>query len=145
MDRPAPARLTFANKWHQLKQLILTDRNVRNQDELLDTYQQIFKLFDQNLSASARAVEKAEEEYETARGTPEAPDKLRNFLDALRAFLDKIGPYEKQIEFLKKGFNKKHPQSPGGFSYVERVLNLLATEAEAKLSALEGRSGEGGN
>lgn len=121
--------MRLVEQWSELKKHILGNKWVKG--DLLATYKQIFKLFDQDLSKKLRAVEKSA--TKAAGGDAKA---VANFGATLDAAIATIGEYRAAVRLIENGFLKKHPASVQGFTYMNRILESIEADLQNAVAGL---------
>ena len=126
--------MKIVDRWSGIKSAILKDKIVKNNAELLKTWKEQFKIFDQGLTAKAGKVEKLYKKMASG-GIPKMKDleELKTKILELRGL---VIQYQKQVSLIKAGYLKKFPQSIGTFGYVEKQLNVIKEDVDNELNAI---------
>jgi hypothetical protein len=121
-------------RWSTFKAAVLKDPIVKNNAEMLKTWKEQFKIFDQGLTSKAKTVEKDYKKMASG-GIPKMKDlqDLKTKILELRGLVIK---YQQQVEFIKKGYLKKFPQSVGTFKLVEKQLEVIKENVDNELNAI---------
>lgn len=127
--------MAVVDSWSKLKKAIVKDPNVKQNRELSDCYKALFKTFDQGLTKKAKATEK-KFAAATSKGNidPRQKQMLTKEIDVVVKLTDN---YLKQVNVVKKGFDKKFPQAGGGFSFLSKQLLTMKKHMEQRKKELK--------
>lgn len=126
--------LKVADRWSAIKSALLKDANVKANPELLKTWQEQFKIFDQGLTKKAKAYEA--DFKKMASGKMPKPKDIQDLKKNILELRGLVIQYQKQVDLIKKGYLKKFPMSISAFKYVEKQLDVIKADVDNALNAV---------